>query len=149
MAIEVKSNYGAINAVRDICEPWIEFHGGDEWGESMRDLHGACHTSYGFTDEDCALFAGKLYDNLLDMIRRLIRDGEPPWGYGYDEESGRLALAETQAKAAKSRAYWLEGGNLGSWGSTADNAKHVIEQMPKWLFEDADIDPNEIFDVRS
>lgn len=139
MPLEVKPSYGAINAVRDICKPWITLHDGDEWGESMIDLYGACHTNHGFTDEDCALFAGKLYDNLIGMIHWLIMDGEAPWGYGYDEESGRRALAETQRQAAEAREYWLKGGNLGSWGTTAEDAKVVIDQMPAWLFEDADI----------
>lgn len=144
MAIEVKPSYGSINAVRDICEPWIELHGGDEWGESMRDAHGASHTSYGFTDEDCATIAQIMINNLLVMMKWLIADGVPPWGYGYDEESGRTALARTQSEAAESRDYWLNGGNLGEWGTTKDDAKHVIDQMPIWLFEDADINPGDL-----
>lgn len=137
--LDVKPSYGAINAVRDICLPWIRLHGGDEWGESMSALYSACHTNYGFTDEDCALFASKLYDNLISMVHWLIMDGEPPWGYGYDELNGRAALAKTQDQAAEAREYWLKGGNLGDWGTTKDDAKAVIDQMPKWLFEDADI----------
>lgn len=142
--IKVDANYSAINAVRDICEPWIELHGGNEWGESMRDALGASHTSYGFTDEDCATIAQIMINNLLSMIGWLIRDGEGPWGYGYDEEDGRLALAQTQAEAAESRDYWLAGGNLGTFGDSGDKAKAVIDQMPIWLFEDADIDPEEL-----
>jgi hypothetical protein len=139
MALKVPPKYGAINAVSDICLPWIELHGGDEWGESMLNLHRACHTNYGFTNEDCALFAGKLYDNLVNMVYYLVTDGEAPWGYGHDEESGRRALAATQRQAREARDYWLSGGSPSSNETTMANAKIVIDQMPRWLFEDADI----------
>jgi hypothetical protein len=146
MPLEIDPSYGPVNAVRGICKPWIELQGGDEWGDSMFSLYQACHTNHGFDYEDCALFASKLYDNLMAMIYWLIRDGESPWGYGYDEEDGRLALAETQGLAAEARDYWLNGGNLNE--DYDGKAKSVIDQMPAWLFEDADINLKD-FDVRS
>lgn len=133
--IKVEPKYGSINAVRDICEPWIELWGGDEWGESMRDLHGASQTSYGLTDEDCATIAEILIRNVIALKNDWIdSDGYPMWGYGYDNESGAKALDEVWRATDKARAYWLKGGNLGTWGTTADDAKRVIDQMPLWLF---------------
>lgn len=131
--------YASINAVRDICEPWIELWGGDEWGESMRDLHGAAHTSYGLSDEDCATVAEILIRNVIALKEEWI-EGEDydMWGYGYDDESGPAALAETRKKSSEARDYWLKGGNLGDFSRTIQDAKETIEQMPAWLFEDVD-----------
>lgn len=134
-SIEVPPEYVCIESIRDICEPWIELWGGDEWGESMRDLHGACHTSYGFSNEDCALFASKLIDNLIFLKEDWIDgDGYDMWGYGYDSENGALALAETVKKCRDSREYWLKGGNLGDWNEGPERAKALIDTLPGWLF---------------
>jgi hypothetical protein len=134
MAIRVAPNYCAINAVRDIVEPWIELWGGDEWGESMRSAHSAAHTSYGFTDEDCAIFAEKLLENILFMKEFWDNNGEGLWGYSFDEIDGARALADARAESTKARDYWLEGGNLK--GDTG--AVDLIAQLPEWLFEDSE-----------
>jgi hypothetical protein len=138
--IEVAPDYISIETVRNICEPWIDLWGGDEWGESMRDLHGACRTSHGFSDEDCALFATKLLENLISLKEEWIdREGYGLWGYSYDDENGALALAETRTNAREARDYWLKGGNLGDWAGSPTKAQVVIAQMPSWLFEDNQI----------
>ena len=121
--ISVVPRYGSISAIRDICEPWIDYWSGDEWGESMVNLHGAAKTSYGFSDEDCALFAGKLLENLIVAKE---------WADEYKQDKGYKE--KVQAEARGSRDYWLAGGNLGDWGTTKEDAKSVIDQMPAWLF---------------
>lgn len=133
--VKVFPTYDSINAVRDICEPWIELWGGDEWGESMHWLHRACHTSYGFSDEDCALFASRLIENLL-YAREWAEDyGSGLWGYGWDYEDGSKALSEVRSKCRELRDYWLKGGNISSH---SDRARETIESMPSWLFEEQD-----------
>lgn len=129
MTIHIAPEYSAISAVRDICEPWIEVWGGDEWGESMFSLHAAAHTSYGFDDEDCALFATRLYENLMSQKVWMDEDGED---YGLNEPEVRK---QAQTVAAERREYWLKGGNIPSEHSVAQ-ATSVIEQMPAWLFEE-------------
>lgn len=136
--IEVRPQYASINAVADICEPWIDLWGGDEWGESMSALHSACHTSYGFSDEDCALFASRLINNLIATAPDSYEYSGGFWGYGWDGTDGRAALEQTRAKCQEAREYWLSGGNMGCWGTSAEDAKHVIDQMPSWLFEEQD-----------
>ncbi len=133
--ITVKPEYVSINAVRDIAEPWIDLWGGDEWGESMRDALGASHTSYGFTDEDCATIAEILINNLIPMYDWAHDYGSGPWGYGWDAEDGERAVAETRKTAREARDYWLNGGNLGDWADGPVKAKETIDQLPNWLFE--------------
>lgn len=128
MSIRVIPKYGAIEAARDICEPWIHAWGGDEWGDSMYNLHGAAHTDYGFSDEDCALFAQKLIDNLIAARDNVLENDIAT------EQEMQLAAEE----AAKQRDYWLAGGNLGDWGTTKSDAKSVIDQLPGWLFGEED-----------
>lgn len=115
------AKYGAIEAARDICEPWIAMEG-TEWGESMHGLHAAAQTSYGFSDEDCALFASKLVENLVVAH-------EDFFNY-YDEEE----ISQSQETSRKAREYWLKGGNLGDWGTTKDDAKSAIDLFPSWIF---------------
>lgn len=119
----IRPKYGAIESVRDICEPWIEAWGGDEWGDSMFNLHGAAHTSYGLSDEDCAVVAEIL-------LRNVILGKEFGDEYG---DPDREALARSEA--TERRDYWLKGGNLGDWATTIEDAKSSIEQMPDWFFE--------------
>lgn len=121
--------YGAINAVRDICEPWIEIWSGDEWGESMRDLHGAAHTSYGLSDEDCATLAEILLRNVIAMHKWVEFEGHD-YGLSTPEQE-----VQARAEATRLRDYWLKGGNLGTWGTTAEDAKAVIDTMPDWMFD--------------
>ena len=126
--ILVTPAYASINAVADICEPWIELWGGDEWGESMLNLQGACHTNYGFSDEDCALFASKLIENLVTQREWMLYEG---WAYGFMEPD---ALESARKRCRELRDYWLQGGNLKDERSAAD-AKATIDTMPTWLFE--------------
>ena len=122
MKFEIRPQYGSIEAVRDIVEPWINLEG-TEWGDSMAGLHMAAHTSYGFSDEDCALFAQKLLENLMGAAEWLLD------GYYSDEE-----LEGAREDARRARDYWLNGGNLGDWHTTKEDAKFVIDQMPGWMF---------------
>ncbi len=133
--VTVAADYAAINAARDIAKPWIELWGGDEWGESMRDAIGASHTSYGFTDEDCATIAQIMINNLIcdEMTEFVLDYSGGLWGPGYDSEDGEKALEETQTEARESRAYWLEGGNIKS-EHCQKMAKELIDQLPGWLF---------------
>ncbi len=124
------ARYGAIQAVRDVCEPWIEIWGGDEWGESMRDLYGAAHTSYGLMDEDCALLAEMLLRNIIAQ-REWIEDEGHSYGLSTPEQE-----SYAREKATDAREYWLKGGNLGRFGSTIEDAKSVIDTMPAWMFND-------------
>jgi hypothetical protein len=132
-AVVVTPDYASINAVRGICEPWIELWGGDEWGESMLDLHGACHTDYGFVDEDCALFATRLVANLESQYEWMIEEG-----YQYDFMQ-RDAVESVRVKCRKLRDHWLEGGNLKSEYASAV-AKATIDTMPTWLYDEAATD---------
>lgn len=133
--VVIKPEYSSIHCVADICEPWIELWGGDEWGESMRDLHGACHMDYGFSDEDCALFASKLIENLIFLKEDWIDgDGYDMWGYGYSAENGPIALEETYQRCRDLRDYWSEGGNLKSFEPSKTVANETLDTLPKWLF---------------
>lgn len=129
-AFKIPPGYVEINTVVNICSPWIALWSGDEWGESMRDLKGACHTSYGFVDEDCALFAERLYAYLLAQKEWVDAEGE---GLGMWEPE---PVARTQAEARKRRDYWAKGGNLGDWADGPAKAQAMIAQMPDWLFGD-------------
>lgn len=132
--ITVEPGYVSVEAVRDIVKPWIVLWGGDEWGESMMDLLGAAKTCYGFSDEDCALFATKLLENLIWLKEDMVdSQGEPMWGYGWGR-GGQEALDATRLEARKMRDHWLEGGNLNDWRSAAEGKK-IIDQLPDWLFE--------------
>lgn len=138
--VKVFPTYESINAVRDVCEPWIELWGGDEWGESMRDLHGACHTSYGFTDEDCALFASRLIENLIASAPDSYEYGGGFWGYGWDDVNGRKALEQTRERAREARDEYL---NPDKWPYTKypemyENIQETFNSMPSWLFEEQD-----------
>lgn len=125
--MNIEPKYAAINAVSGIAEPWIELWSGDEWGESMQSLHGACHTSYGFSDEDCALFASRLWVNLMEQYEWVITEGK---SYGFWDPDN---VKRTQERCRELRDYWLAGGNLKDDASRAE-AKAVIEQMPEWVF---------------
>lgn len=119
--IKVPPRYPAIETIRDISEPWINIWSGDEWGESMSALHTACHPDYGFSNEDCAVMAQMLWDNLMSAKE---------WADDYhDDEEATLEAIEL-AKIAK--ADWLEGGGHG--GDAAELAKNCIDQMPGWVF---------------
>lgn len=127
MSVKVTPDYASISSVRDICEPWISQWGGDEWGESMANLHGACHTDYCFSDEDCALFASKLIENLEVMKLWVDTEGQ---GYGFDEP---VDIEAAQQQCREARDYWLKGGNIQSEHCIA-KAKETIDTMPGWLF---------------
>jgi hypothetical protein len=120
----IRPKYGAIESVRDICEPWVEIWSGDEWGESMQDLLGASHTSYGLADDDCAIVAEIL-------LRNLIAGKE--WADEYDIDPE--VEADARAESTRLRDYWLKGGNLGDFHTTIEDAKSSIDQMPDWMFE--------------
>lgn len=124
----VQPNYYSIEAVRNICEPWIQLWDGDEWGDSMWNLHGACHTSYGFSDEDCALFASKLLENLVSQKEWAVDEGAD-YGFANQDE-----IAHVQLEARKQRDYWLNGGNIQS-DYAVQAATETISKLPKWLFE--------------
>lgn len=128
MATRVKPHYASIESIRDIIEPWIELHGGDEWGESMRDLHGAAKTSYGFSDEDCALFAEKLLENLELLVEYD--------GVGGPYERDPVDIEQARKEAREAREYWRGGGNIASY---ADVAIETIDSLPTWLFEGEDV----------
>lgn len=125
----VLPNYASIQCVRDIAEPWIHLWGGSEWGESMEALRAACHTSYGFSDEDCALFAAKLLENLEVMKEWALSEGGT---FGFWEPD---AVAATQAEARQAREYWRKGGNLTRWEPAISAANKTIATLPVWLFE--------------
>lgn len=126
----IRPTYGAIEPVRDICEPWVEIWSGDEWGESMEGLLAASHTSYGLDDADCALIAAILLRNVIAQHEWMEEEGH---SYGLsmpdDEEQARK-------EATESRDYWLKGGNLGSFHTTIEDAKSSIAQMPDWMFNE-------------
>jgi hypothetical protein len=123
----VRPQYGAIESIRDICEPWVELWAGDEWGESMHGLLNASHTSYGLTDEDCAVVADIL-------LRNVIAARE--WASEYhDSPEDKEAEVRARREATEMRDYWLKGGNLGEWSTTIEDAKSSIEQMPGWFFD--------------
>lgn len=125
--VRVTATYASINCVSDICEPWIELWGGDEWGESMSGLHAACHTSYGFSDEDCALFATKLIENL--EYQREWAEDNPDYSYWGSER-----MAQAQARCRELREYWLKGGNLTNFEPAVTAATNTLATMPSWLF---------------
>lgn len=126
----IQPTYASIECVRDICEPWIQHWGGDEWGESMYSLHSAAHTSYGFSDEDCALFAAKLLENLCDQKEWIVDEGKD---YGFCEPD---EIAAVQAKCRELRDYWRKGGNLSSWEPAVKAANTTVDTLPGWLFGD-------------
>lgn len=120
----IRPKYGAIESLRDICEPWIEIWSGDEWGDSMTHLLEAAHTSYGLSDEDCAIIAEILLRNVI-----LAQE----WADIYGPDPKLEAAARTEA--TRLRDYWLKGGNLGDSFTTIEDAKSSIDQMPDWMFE--------------
>lgn len=133
--ITVKADYSSIESVRDLLDPWIKHWSGDEWGESMRDLHGACHTSHGFTDEDCALFATRLLDNVIALHDQV--DGGDLEGYGMYEQ---VDVEKIQKECRSIREYWAKGGNLTNFQPAITNAQEQLLKMPKWMFgEEEDV----------
>lgn len=144
--ITVEPHYDCIQAVRSVCKPWIEMWSGDEWGESMRNALGACHTSYGFSDEDCAAIAEILINNLLPMYEWAYEYSDGLWGYGWDgEEGGAKVLAKTRKEASKVREECL---NRDQWPYTKypesyDRVEKLFASMPSWLFEP---EPHELED---
>jgi hypothetical protein len=131
----VKPAYVSIESVREICEPWIELWGGDEWGDVMRALHMASTTDYGFSDEDCALFTSKLIENLIIMKINWRDLGEDLWGYGYSPEDGKKAVAETRRKCRVIRDTWLDGDTF-NFPERNKIVKETLDSLPKWLFEE-------------
>ena len=132
MTINVQPSYPSIKCVCDVVEPWIDLLGGDEWGDSMRSLHGACHTDYGFSDEDCALFASKLFENLEHMKTTGWIDEDGPSYCLFTPDD----VAATQQRCREIREYWRKGGNLGDFGDTVKTATETLDQMPSWVFGD-------------
>lgn len=128
MSVEVQPTYASIACVVDLCEPWIEIWSGDEWGESMDALARACHTDYGFSDEDCALFASKLFENLEAQKDWVLAEG-----YQYDFwEEDRVSAAEE--KCRELREYWKKGGNLTDWEPAIQAANETLKVIPGWVF---------------
>lgn len=126
--VSVKPTYAAIESLRDICEPWIALYQGDEWGDSMWQLHGASVTSHGMSDEDCAIVVALLWRNIEIQKDWADQDG---WSNELVESGG---IANAQAKASEARSYWLKGGNLGDFANTIADAKETIDQLPGWVF---------------
>ena len=102
----------------------------------MQNLHGACHTDYGFSNEDCALFAFKLIENLQIQWIWMLEEGH---NYGFMCPEN---LEATRIETKKRRDYWLAGGNLGDWGPVKAQAKRTIDTMPEWLFIRQDFESN-------
>lgn len=127
MTVIITPQYASINAAADIAEPWIQLWSGDEWGESMTSLHGACHTSYGFTDEDCALFASKLWENLLAQKNWVDTEGRT---YGFWEP---VQIAATQERCRELRDYWKQGGNIKQ-EPYISAANETLDTIPAWVF---------------
>jgi hypothetical protein len=123
--VKITPDYQSINAVTDICEPWIEIWSGDEWGESMSSLHSACHTSYGFSDEDCALLASVLIRN-LEIMKEWINNEGRLYGLHVPED-----IAEAQEKSRNLREYWRDGGNLSY---PTQSVTETIDSLPGWMF---------------
>ena len=130
MAVVVTPDYPSIQCIRDLVKPWIELLGGDEWGDSMRSLHSACHTDYGFSDEDCALFASKLFENLEHMKTSGWIDEDGPSYCLF----GSAEVAKTQERCREVREYWRKGGNLGDFGPTIGVATKTLDTIPGWIF---------------
>lgn len=128
MSVEVLPSYASIQCVRDICQEWINLWSGDEWGEGMQALHAACHTDYAFSDEDCALFASKLFENVETQ-----KDWVENEGYQYDITKAGDA-SEVQAKCREVRDYWRQGGNLTDWNPAIEAANKTINTIPGWVF---------------
>lgn len=128
MGIKIQPKYASINLVTDLCEPWIELWAGDEWGESMEALHRACHTSYGFSDEDCARLASILFEN-LEFMKGWMDDEGHDYGLTSDEDE-----AEVQAKCREIRDYWRKGGNLSHWYPAVTAAQETLKTIPAWIF---------------
>lgn len=128
MTVKVTPDYASISCVAALCEPWIELWGGDEWGDSMRNLHGACHTDYGFSDEDCALFASKLFENLMIHKQWVDEEGH---SYGFWQADD---VESVQAECREIREYWAKGGNLTDWEPAIQAAKATLETIPGWVF---------------
>lgn len=128
MSYQVPPNYASISFVADVCEPWIDLYGGDEWGESMEALHRACHTSYGFSDDDCALFASKLLENLVHQHQWMEEEG---YQYGLVEPEDQQ---RTEERCRGIRAHWLDGGNFSGDAVTMHLAEEVNKNLPSWLF---------------
>lgn len=118
----VDPDYISSEFVRDVCEPWIKIWSGDEWGESMESLHSAAKTCYGFTDEDCALFATRLLANLIDQREWVIEDGI---NYGFAQP---VDIFYAQNRASGARDYWSRGGNLGR------GAPNLLDSLPPWFY---------------
>jgi hypothetical protein len=129
--VVITADYASITAIHDICEPWIEAWGGDEWGESMRYLLGATHTDYGLDDEDCARVARILWKNLDALKDWMDAEGHQ---YGLNEPDVR---ERAEREARKARDYWLKGGNLGDFGDTIAKTRATIDTLPGWLFGEA------------
>ena len=123
----VTPEYVSIQCIRDICEPWLEIWGGDEWGDSMWNLHGAAHTSYGLSDQECAVIAKMLVDNVIIMKDWVDNEGSD---YGFLDNFEHARKESTQR-----RDYWLKGGNLGDWADGPAKAKATIDTLPDWMFE--------------
>jgi hypothetical protein len=132
MTVIVTPNYGSISAVRDIAMAWITIWSGDEWGESMHSLHSACHTDYGFSDEDCALFASRLIENLIEQKEWIAVEGR---SYGCSDPESE---AEAATECRRLRDYWREGGNITGWEPVMAPARQTIDSMPAWLFGEED-----------
>lgn len=123
--VTVFPNYLSIDFIRDVAEHWIELMGGDEWGDSASSLHSACHTDYGFSDEDCALFATKLIENIIYSVEQ----GDV-WNYVEDASD----VAAVQKKCAEAVEYWLNGGNLGPGWDKEKVVEKTLNSLPEWMF---------------
>lgn len=125
--VEVFPCYVSIGFARDVAEPWIDLLSGCEWGEVASALHTACHTDYGFSDEDCALFASRLLENIIICIE----NGDHLYFIEDNEE-----ISSVQKKCKEKANFWLSGGYYASIAK--DEEKKIVEQtlnsLPKWMF---------------
>jgi len=129
----IKPVYASIQPVRDLCWPWIDLWGGDEWGDPMRALHAASHIDYGFSDKDCAVLARMLLRNLISQKKWMDERG-PEYELSYKENEECV-----RARCCELREYWRNGGPLGD-SETGKISTETIKLMPDWMFVDLNKD---------
>ena len=116
----IEPRFGQIETIRGICQPWITQWGGDEWGDSMYSLHAAAQTCYGLDDNDCAILAKMLIENIISMHEWVQVEGKDLGFWDPDN------VAATQSECRERRAYWLK--------CAPEDATKVLASVPRWMF---------------